>query len=96
MIMTVNGAVNMIGSTPEICTDVTNILTSFRKVIADKYGKEAEEDFVAKVVKTSAMTDEEIQAETQALKEKIMNKSKAESDAFVSDFMKIIMRGMGE
>jgi len=88
MITTKMGEVCMVGSTAEICADISVILTEFRENITNNYGKDMAEDLVAKVVKTSAMTEEEVVTETQALKEKDINTA--------SEIMKIIIKGMGE
>lgn len=95
MIISARGKVQIAGTTPEILSDVASVLTATREMLTKEYDEKAAEELINQTIQVSAMTDEEIEAESQVLKEKL-NKSKEEASSFMSELMKMLMRGMGE
>ena len=76
------------GNGAVICCEIESILRAFRESIEEKYGKEAANELIDKIVENSKKTDEQNKKEIEELK-------KQASDT-LQDILKSIMDGLGE
>ena len=73
------------GNGAVICCEIESILRAFRKSTEEKYGKEAAEELIDKIVENSKKSDEQIIKESKMLA----------GDVF-KNILKSVMEGLGE
>lgn len=76
------------GNGAVICCEIESILRAFRKSTEERYGKEAAEELIDKIVKNSKKPDE--------LNEKEIEELKKQTSDTLQDILKSIMEGLGE
>jgi hypothetical protein len=73
------------GNGAVICCEIESILRAFRKSTEEKYGKEAAEELIDKIVENSKKSDEQI-----------IKESKMQAGDVFKNILKSVMEGLGE
>jgi hypothetical protein len=73
------------GNGAVICCEIESILRAFRKSTEEKYGKEAANELIDKIVENSKKSDEQI-----------IKESKMQAGDVFKNILKSVMEGLGE
>lgn len=73
------------GNGAVICCEIESILRAFRKSTEEKYGKEAANELIDKIVENSKKTDEQI-----------IKESKMQAGDVFNNILKSVIEGLGE